>query len=172
MVPSDAPKSEVRRPQIVPQLDFLASATISMDKPVYIGETPEGVCLDFFALDGTLIGPKVNGRVLPRSSDHLFVRRDGIGVIRVRAMVATDDGAMLEVEYTGSVEFGPDGYARALANNLPSRAPLAICPRVLTGHPKYLWLNRLQFFGVGEALVDKLLLRYDCFFVRPASFNP
>jgi hypothetical protein len=158
-------RSEAPGQRLTPQLEFVAAVSVSIDRPQLIGETPEGVRIDFFALEGTVVGPKLRGRVLPRSSDHMFVRPDGIGVIRVRAIIATDDGAMLEVEDTGSVEFGADGYQRALANDLPSRSDLVICPRILTGHPKYRWLNRMQFLGVGKTRLDELTFHYDFFAV-------
>ncbi|MGA7120138.1 MAG: DUF3237 domain-containing protein [Polyangiaceae bacterium] len=147
------------------QLDYLAHIKVRIDEPLFVGETPEGLRVDFFALEGTVAGPKLNGRVMPRSSDHMFVRPDGIGVIRVRAIIATDDGAMLEVEETGSVDFGTDGYRRALAHDLPLRSELVIAPRVLTGHPKYLWLNRAQCLGVGRTRLDELSFHYDLFAV-------
>ena len=160
-----APRPQTSGPKVAPQLEFLAGITVRIDQPLFVGETPEGIRIDFFALDGTVLGPKLKGRVLPRSSDHMFVRPDGIGVIRVRAIIATDDGAMLEFEDIGSVDFGADGYRRALANDLPSHSNLVICPRVLTGHPKYMWLNRVQCLGAGRTYLDELYFHYDFFAV-------
>jgi hypothetical protein len=164
-----AHRAEARGQQVAAELEYLATVKVRLDKPLLVGDSPEGVRIDFFALDGTVAGPKLKGRVVARSSDHMFVRPDGIGVIRVRAIVATDDGAMLEIEDTGSIDFGPDGYSRALANDLPPRSDLVICPRVLTGHPKYLWLNRLQCLGLGKTCLDELTFHYDFFAV---GFRP
>jgi hypothetical protein len=149
--------------RMAPRLEFLAAVTVRVDRPLCIGETPEGVRFDFFAIDGTASGPRMNGRVLSRSSDHLFVRPDGVAVLRVRAMIETNDGAMLEVEYTGSLDFGPDGYKRALANDLPTRATYVVAPRYLTAHPRYRWLNRLQCLGVGRIRLDESIVEYDAF---------
>jgi uncharacterized protein DUF3237 len=168
----NAPRSATYGQQFEPKLDFVAAVTVRIDEPLLVGETPEGVRIDFFALDGTVVGPKLNGRVLPRSSDHMFVRPDGIGVIRVRAIIATDDGAMLEVEDTGSIDFGADGYRRALANDLPTRSDLVIGPRMLTGHPTYRWLNRVQFVGVGRTRLDELSFHYDLFAVGYRALRP
>jgi hypothetical protein len=172
LAPVEARRSEARvlRPnarsqQIAPELEFLADVTIQIDQPLFIGETPEGVRIDFFALGGTVVGPKLNGRIVPRSSDHLFVRSDGIGVIRVRAIIATNDGTMLEVEDTGSIDFGADGYQRARANDLPAHSTLVICPRILASNAKYQWLNRLQCLGVGRTQLEKLTVQYDLFAV-------
>jgi hypothetical protein len=179
LAPKETPRSREKAPpaeppgqQLVPELGFLAGVTIRIDTPVFVGDTPEGVRIDFFALDGTVVGPKLNGRVLPRSSDHLFVRPDGIGVLRIRAILALDDGAKLEVEEIGNVDFGADGYQRAIAGNLPSRSELVNCPRILTGHPKYLWLNRLQCLGVGRTNLDDRSFHYDIFSVGSRVRTP
>ncbi len=164
--------SEGRGQQLLPQLEFLAGVTVRIDEPVFIGDTPEGVRIDFFALDGTVLGPRLSGRVLPRSSDHMFVRPDGIGVLRIRAIIALNDGAMLEVEEIGSVDLGADGYQRALARNLPFHSEIVVCPRILTGHPKYLWLNRLQCLGVGSTSLDQLSFHYDLFGVESRVLSP
>ena len=84
-------------------------------------------------------------------------------MIRVRAVIATNDGAMLEVEYTGVLELGEDGYARACANDPPPYPKLVVCPRVLTGHPRYLWLNRLQCVGVGQVFLPEARLEFSLF---------
>jgi hypothetical protein len=152
--------------QLAPDMEYLAAVNVRIDKPLVVGETPEGVRIDFFALDGTVVGPKLLGRVLPRSSDHMFVRPDGVGVIRIRAVIVLDDSAMLEIEDTGSIDFGRDGYQMALSNTLPMHSDLVICPRVLTGNPKYLWLNRVQCLGIGRTNLEDLTFHYDFFAVR------
>jgi hypothetical protein len=153
--------------RFAPELEYLASITANLDKAEIIGETPAGIRLNYYALDGTVTGPKLNGRILPRAGDAVTVRPDGIGVIQVRATVQTNDGAMLSAEYYGTLELGPDGYKRALANQLPPYPTVCIAPRLTTGHPKYSWLNRLQCVGVGYVAISELRLEYDLFAVHP-----
>jgi hypothetical protein len=74
---------------------------------------------------------------------------------------------MLSVEYYGTLELGPDGYKRALANQLPPYPTVCVAPRLTTGHPKYSWLNRLQCVGVGYVAISELRLEYDLFAVHP-----
>jgi hypothetical protein len=166
---SDAPppRSGATGQRFSPQLEYLTSVTANLDKAETIGETPAGIRLNYYALDGTLSGPKLNGRILPRATDAVIVRPDGIGVIQVRATVQTTDGAMLSVEYYGTLELGPDGYKRALANQLPPYPTVCVAPRLTTGHPKYSWLNRLQCVGVGYVAISELRLEYDLFAVHP-----
>ncbi len=165
--PNDAPiaRAPAGGRRFDPRLTYLASVSVQFDEPQFVGETPEGVRIDYVALGGTVAGPKLAGKVLRGASDHLFVRPDGIGVIRVRAVIASDDGAVFEVEYVGTLELGEDGYRKALTNELSRFPTMVICPRFLTGHPKYRWLNRVQCLGVGKVDVAELELAYDLFAV-------
>lgn len=152
--------------RFTPGLTFLCSVSLRFDKPDFVGETPEGIRVAFYALEGTLVGPKLRGKVLPRSADHLFIRPDGIAVVRVRAIVRTDDGAMLDVEYDGKLDLGEDAYEAARRQQFPPLPPLVMCPRVLTGSPKYKWLNRLQCLAVGRVILRDSTVEYDVFAVE------
>jgi hypothetical protein len=169
-----SPSPRVSRPSsagttslpLEPELSFVARISVHFERIDNVGETPEGVRVDFYADGGSVSGPGISGSVTPGAADHMYVRRDGIGVIRVRAALALVDGAKLEIEDTGSIDFGPDGYARALASRLPSRSTLVISPRILTGHPKYLWLNRTPCLGIGQTNLDLATVDYQLYSVR------
>jgi hypothetical protein len=147
-------------------MTFYAHVAVAFEAPQFIGETPDGVRINYYAKGGSFEGPNYKGKILPGSSDHLVVRPDGVAVIRVQATIAMNDGAMLHVEYIGSLELGEDGYRRALSNDLPGRPSFVICPRVSTGHPKYRDLNRLQFVGLGDVHLAELRLDYDLYAVQ------
>ena len=163
----NAPASE--RPLIGLELTPLATVTIEIDPPLFIGETPEGIRIDFCARAGAVAGPALRGKVVAGSSDHMFVRTDGVGVISARWMMTADDGAMFEVENLGNVEFGEDGYERARKETLPPRPTFVLSSRFLTGSTKYLWLNRVHCIGAGKARLDELTIEYDLFVPRPRT---
>jgi len=117
-------------------------------------------------------GPSFQGKVLPGSSDHVLVCPSGVGIIHVRAAVETYDGAMLELEETGRFDFGKDGYARAAARDLPEYSKLVCCPRVSTGHPKYLWLNRVFCVALGTARASRRRVEYNLFAVPTPVLTP
>jgi hypothetical protein len=131
-------------------LDFVAYVAVQFQEPPqYIGDTAEGMRVNFFVTEGVIEGEGLKGKVVEYSSDHLTVRRDGMGEIRIRAAFQTSDGATLDIESGGYVDFGAEGYRRALAHDLPDRAPLVVTPLVTTRHPRYRWLSRVQCVGVG-----------------------
>ena len=135
-------------------LDYVAFVAVQFGRAQYVGDTPAGMRVNFFVREGTLEGSGFKGSVCESSADHLTVRPDGVGAIRIRAMFTTSDGGALDVEAGGYVDFGPDGYRRALAHDLPDRAPIVVTPLITTRHPKYRWLSRIQCVGVGYTHLD------------------
>jgi hypothetical protein len=135
-------------------LDFVASVAVRFSSPEYVGDTPAGMRVNFFVEEGVVEGQGFKATVAGKSSDHLIVRRDGMGMVRVHAAFLTLDGASLDVEAGGYVDFGPDGYRRALSQDLPDCAPLVITPLISTRHPRYRWLGRLQCLAVGYTNLD------------------
>jgi hypothetical protein len=154
------------------RLDFVASVAVTFDGIQYVADTPAGMRVNFFVSEGTVTGEGFHARVTPHSADHLLVRRDGIGVIRIRAGFATDDGALLDVEAGGYVDFGPAGYRQALARSLPDRSAIVLSPLISTRHPRYRWLNRIQCVGVGETLLHSNKARYDVYSAVPRDIPP
>ena len=150
--------------RLAPELKFVAAVTLRFDTPQSVGETPDGVRLDFM-LHGTVEGPRLNGK-FPPCAAYLLIDVDGVGTINARAPLLLNDGAVLELEATGRYDFGTDGYRRAVAGDLPNSA-LGWCPRFLTGDPRYSWLNRAMCVGVGELRPRETSVRYDLFVVTP-----
>jgi len=163
---SDAPVSSTRGPRALgdPDLKYLATVALRFDTPRSIGETPDGIRLDF-EVQGTVDGPVLQGR-FPRCAAYLLVDVDGVGLIHVRAPLLLNDGAVAELEATGRYDFGEDGYKRAAAQDLPNSA-LGWCPRFFTASPRYLWLNRVMCLGVGQLRPRETRVDYDLFAVMP-----
>lgn len=143
-----------------PALRFLATVALRFDTPLSAGATADGVRFDF-RVHGTIAGPVLNGRFDPCAA-YLRIDRDGVGLINVRAPLQMNDGAIAELEAAGRYDFGEDGFDRAVAGDLPNSA-LGWCPRFLTGHPRYLWLNRAQCLGVGELRPRETRVDYDLY---------
>jgi hypothetical protein len=148
-------------------LEHIVSYTATLRQPLeVIGETPAGLRLNAYVTGGEATGPRLTGRVLSVGGDWLTIRPDGVGLIDVRASLETHEGALIYVEYSGVMELGEDGYARALRGELPSRATIQAVPRFLTAHPAYLWLNRLQCVSVGASDLATSSVSYDTYAVR------
>lgn len=151
-----------------PNLQYLASIRVPLRKPEIVGVTPGGLLVNWFwsPNEGSVVGLKARAKVRKDGGDWMIIRRDGIGVMNVRATVETEEGAILFASYLGSCDFGEDGYENFLAGRWPDIAPTRTAPRIETAHPDYLWLNRLQCVGIGEVRMKELIYTYDLYAMR------
>lgn len=159
---SDIPRN---RFELVP--DYIARFTIYLASagPEAVGETPEGLRLNWYPASGNVVGPKLNAKIRPVGGDWMTIRPDGVGIIDVRGTLETPEGALIYASYTGVFELGIDGYANALNGKWPEKPASRTAPRFLTSHPSYIWLNRLQCVAVGNVLMKELVYEYDLYSV-------
>jgi hypothetical protein len=147
-------------------LEYVCSYWATLASPEVVGPVAEGIRVHFYVTAGEVSGPKMRGRLRTVGGDWLLLRTDGVGVLDVRATMELEDGALVYTTYGGVVDLGADGYHQFLKGILPPRPELRIVPRYHTGHPDYLWLNRLQCVGVGTFDVAKLRVNYDIYAMR------
>ena len=155
------------RTRLKPELEFVAHVALRLGEVTNVGETPDGIRMQFM-VHGTVNGAKLRGEFPATTVAYLRIDRDGVGTIDVRAPLNLHDNAVAELEARGRYDFGADGFERALARDLPD-SDLGWCPRLVTGDPRYLWLNRTQFLGVGKLRPREGRVDYDLFALRPAA---
>lgn len=149
------------------RLEHIMSYNATLAAPEVIGPVPEGIRVNFYVTGGIINGPKVFGKLRSVGGDWLQLRRDGIANLDVRATAETNDGALLYITYGGTIDLGENGYEDFVKGVLPPDGTLIrTSPRVYTSHPDYLWLNRLQCIGVGQAFLSRLEVAYDVYAVR------
>ena len=152
-----------------PSLEFVGRVMVRFDPFQFAGETVAGMRINFVVREGRIEGERLRANLVAGSVDHMLVRRDGIGVVRFRGAFATDDGDTLDVEAGGYVEFGPDGFRRAVSRDLPDRSQLIVSPLISTQHSKYEWLSRIQCVGVGETHLSERQASYNVYSPRPRA---
>jgi Protein of unknown function (DUF3237) len=86
------------------------SYTAKLTEPEVIGPLPEGIRINIYVAGGEISGPKLSGKRRPVGADWLTIRRDGIGVLDVRATMETTEDALIYLSYFGSVDLGETGY--------------------------------------------------------------
>jgi hypothetical protein len=163
------PRGGKERDRLPYSLEYLASGHVPLQAPQNIGVTPEGILVIWYwsPRDGVMAGPKLNAKILSSpGADWMTIRRDGIGVMNVRATLETTDGALIYANYLGHFDLGTNGYQNFLDRRWPARAPTRTAPRFHTGHPNYQWLNRLQCIGIGEVTMSELSYTYDLYALR------
>jgi hypothetical protein len=148
------------------QMEHLCSVVIQLSPPQKIGPTPEGLRLIFFAKSGEVTGPKINGKLLPGYADWLLIRPDGVGVIDVRGVVETHDGALIYLTHSGVLDFGQGAYEKLLAGDAPAGRDLQVATRLQTSSPAYAWVNRLQCVSIGQSVRERGEIIGDCYALR------
>ena len=147
-------------------LEHIFSYTATLDAPEVIGPVPEGIRANFYVRSGEVTGPKLQGKIRPEGGDWYTLRTDGVGILDVRGTVELDGGGLVYIAFTGVGDLGGDGYERFLRGDLPSTLALRVAPRLLTAHPDFQWLNRLQCLGIGEFDVENSQVGFDVYAVH------
>lgn len=146
-------------------LRFFAALSITGRLEV-IGDTPDGYRINFLVERGTLTGPGVDGVVQPGGGDWMRVREDGVAGLEIRATFETSDGAVVFYRAGGVLDLGPGGYTQVAAGRLSGCPPFYAAPTFVTAHSQWQWLNRVQGFGIGRAMMDDRRVEYDIYLPR------
>ncbi len=131
-------------------LEHIFSYAVTVAEPEVVGPVPAGVRANLYATGGEVTGPKLLGKVRPVGGDWLTLRTDGVSVLDVRNTLEVGEGAIVDVSLAGVGDLGADGYERFLRGELPPTVALRGSARLLSAHPDFVWLNRLQCLAVGE----------------------
>ena len=118
-------------------VEFLFTMMANLSAPMVAGAGPKGTRVIIGVTGGSVKGPKVNGELLPPGGDWVHAGADGTLTLDVRALIKTDDGAIILMTYAGK---GVNGAIRT-------------APTFETGDERYAWLNGVQAVATG-AIVD------------------
>lgn len=146
------------------ETNFLGALTVKARKES-VGPTPDGLRITWHVVEGTYRGPGIKGIVLPGGGDWMRIRKDGIGIVDVRACLKTESGAMIYTSYGGICDFGPNGYERALRDEFDPLPPCVVTPTYATSDDRLEWINRAQCLGVGRIDMNKLEVQFDEYLV-------
>ena len=130
-------------------LEYICSFTATLRREV-IGPLAEGIRVNYHITGGEVDGPKLRGKFRAGGADFAIMRRDGVGLLDIRATIETHDGAVIYVVGSGRTYTSEDAYERATKGELPPTIPTRAALYFATAHPNYLWVNRLQFIEIGE----------------------
>jgi hypothetical protein len=128
-----------------------------------LGETPDGLRINWHILDGHFRGPNLEAQICPGGADWMRIRTDGIGIVDVNVSFRTASQALVYANYGGMLDLGPSGYEQMRCNQYNSSAPVVVTPTYLTAAPELTWLNRLQCIGVGGVNFQSLEVCFDVY---------
>lgn len=132
----------------------LARMTATFNRPHVLRSTPSGTHQIFEVVTAEFEGERVRARATgSANADWLRIGPDGTGTLDVRALMQTDDGALIFVHYSGRTDASGAG-----------QAPVYAAPLFDTGDDRYRWLNRVQ--AIAKGWFDGTTLAYDVYEVR------
>jgi hypothetical protein len=138
----------------LPGFRELCTFHATLAEPTDVGATPSGQRRVFDVTGGVVEGARLKGKVLPSGGDWLVVGPDGVGRLDVRALVESEDGARIYIQYFGVLVFN-EAVMTAMANGSETDfgdAYFMTAPRFETGHPDYAWLNAIVAIGQGRMI--------------------
>lgn len=118
-------------------VEFLFHMAATLAPPAVVPSGPQGTRVIVPITGGTVAGPRINGTVEALGADWLTMRADGTAQLDVRALIRTDDGAVIHTSYKGIM--APHGDGRRITT----------APLFETGHENYVWLNSIQAIAIG-----------------------
>ncbi|MBW1893638.1 MAG: DUF3237 domain-containing protein [Deltaproteobacteria bacterium] len=149
--------------------EYLFDAHFTVSGTMLVGDGGWGMRFIGPVTGGTFEGPKIKGTAKSFGADWSLIRHDKVFEVDVRLALETDDGAFIHMYYGGILDF-TEAQVTSLLNGEP--APLVArvhtTPRFETGHPKYLWLNRVVGVAIGEinSTVDPSTIDYSVYALR------
>jgi hypothetical protein len=161
------PAEPVSQPMFPVVLDYMVHVSVPLiPKPQIIGQTPGGFIVNWPPIGGTLSGPAFQAVVIPGGEHQVIVRPDGMAILTSSVTVESYDHALISLRHTGTVDYGRDWAQWLRDGRWPPALPVRKEIRILTAHPRYEWLNRLQCIGVGEVRPAEAFYTYDMYSIR------
>lgn len=132
--------------------EFLFEMKIDVNAPLDIGRTEQGERRFVVISSGRFEGPRLSGEVLPGGADSIFMTPDGIALLDVRAVLKTDDGAMIYIQYVGRRHGPADVMTRLAAGDAvdPASYYFRTALTFETGDARYSWLNGMIAIAKGS----------------------
>jgi hypothetical protein len=117
---------------------------------------------------GWVKGPKISGTIVAPSGDWSRVLPSGVSRLDVRAMIKTDDGALIYITYNGIYKDTKESEDRASRGAVLTSNDLyfVIAPTMQTSAKKYDWPNGVQCIGKMVSYKSDAYVTYDIFVVR------
>jgi len=140
-------------------LQLLPLCTIDsvLTEPTVVGKGVGVIQENYLVMNASVKGPRLKGTMQGEANWDWMSVPGGIGTLRVRATIVTDDGASINVRYEGRADIrnGNDGAAGYVA------------PVFTTSSPRYMWLNLVQAVGRGLRTDDRI--HWEWYLVAEAS---
>ena len=147
-----------------PQLEFAFEIQVQVADPVVVAHLPGGQTRRIIdILGGTVVGPEINGEVVPGGADWQLIRQsDGFTDIDARYTIRTDEGHLIYVSNIGIRHASPEVMQRLNAGEVVDQSLIYFraIPKFETGAPGLDWLMKHVFVSSGERYPNGVVIRF------------
>ena len=152
--------SEQSFQRVAPGLEFICEFRVSVTDAMELGITESGQRRVIPITGGTVIGPKLNGRILNCGADWQSIRQDGVAILDAQYLIETNDGVLIEVHNVGNRYGAPEVMARVAAGHAvaPGEYYFRTVPQFKVSEPQYQWMTKNIFLCSGERKKDAVIL--------------
>ena len=134
-----------------PQANYACTLTVELAPIREMGTGRAGHRRIIPIIGGSVTGPRLSGKILNIGADWQTIFADGLAELDTRYAMETDDGATIEIINFG-FRHGPKDVMEKVARGEdvdPTSYYMRTHARLETGDPRYDWVNRTLFVGVG-----------------------
>ena len=138
----------------IPRLEHVCDLSVTLDPIREMGTGRAGQRHIIPIVGGTVTGPLLQGRILNLGADWQTIFANGLAELDTRYGMETHDGATIEIINYG-YRHGPQEVLDAIARGEEvdhNSYYMRTHARLETGDPRYDWVNKTLFVGVGARL--------------------
>src|SRR5688572_14628076 len=148
-----------------PKFRYVFSISLTLGKPYWLKPTTMGATrAAVYAVDGTIEGPDIRGRVIPMSGgDWPLLRPDGVIDFDARYMLELDDGTVIYMQNRGYRWAYTPEVAERMARGEhaePHEYYMRVTPKFDVPEGPHDWLSRHIFVGVAEKIPGANRIHY------------
>lgn len=142
-------------------MEFVFEATVTVARPLEVGETPLGRRRVIHITGGRFAGPRLKGIVVPGGADWQIIRPDGVTELMAMYELKTDDGTLIHVANRG-LRHGPAEVMQRLLRGEdvdPASYYFRTVPVFEAPAGPHDWLNRSIFVATGARSANEVKVR-------------
>ena len=134
-----------------PRLEHVCTLMVDLDQISELGQGRGGQRRIIPIIGGTVTGEVLSGRILNVGADWQTIFSNGMAELDTRYAMETRDGAIIEIINYG-YRHGPKEVIAAIGRGEqvdPDSYYMRTHARLETGDPRYAWVNKTLFVGIG-----------------------
>ncbi|MGH1356430.1 MAG: DUF3237 domain-containing protein [Thalassovita sp.] len=143
-----------------PALRHVCDLYVDLDPILEMGPGQAGQRRIIPIIGGRAEGPALNGEILHLGADWQTIWANGVAELEARYAIKTEDGALVEIRNYG-YRHGPAEVLAAVARGEdvdPATYYMRTTAQLESGDPRYDWVNKTMFTGVGARLAGQVVV--------------